>query len=54
MPRFSRKRVSLAAEDHERRRQMRGLLYVAAAVLIFSILRVGVRQVFTPGWWHLW
>ena len=31
-----------------------GLLLIALAVLVFSILRVGVHRVFTAGWWHLW
>jgi len=39
----------------ERRRQVRGLLLLAVAVLLFSLLRVGVHRVFTPpGWWRLW
>ncbi len=38
----------------ERRRQVRGLLLIACAVLVFSVLRAGVHRVFTVGWWHLW
>ncbi len=38
----------------ERRRQVRGLLLLAVAILIFSLLRAGVHAVFTPGWWRLW
>jgi len=38
----------------ERRRQIRGLMLLAFAVLVFSILRAGVSNVFTPGWWRLW
>ena len=39
----------------ERRRQVRGLLLLALAVLIFSLLRAGLHHVFTPaGWWRLW
>jgi hypothetical protein len=38
----------------ERRRQVRGLMLLAFAVLLFSILRAGVGRVFTHGWWRLW
>lgn len=39
----------------ERRRQVRGLLVLALAVLLFSLFRVGLHRVFTPsGWWRLW
>jgi hypothetical protein len=38
----------------ERRRQIRGLLLLAAVILIFSLLRSGLHNVFTQGWWRLW
>jgi hypothetical protein len=38
----------------ERRRQIRGLLLLAGALLIFILLRAGLHTVFTPGWWRLW
>ncbi|HEV2711210.1 MAG TPA: hypothetical protein VGU67_13430 [Edaphobacter sp.] len=38
--------------QYERRRQLRGLLVIAAAVLLFSLLHA--HHVFTPGWWRLW
>ena len=38
----------------ERKRQLRGLILLAFAVLLFSILRAGAGRVFTPGWWRLW
>jgi hypothetical protein len=38
----------------ERRRQIRGLLLLAAVVLVFSLLHSGLHTVFTPGWWRLW
>jgi hypothetical protein len=44
----------VAARQRERRMQVRGLLLLAAAVLVFSIWRAGVLRVFTPGWWRLW
>jgi hypothetical protein len=33
---------------------MRGLLLLAFAILIFSLLRAGNHNIFTPGWWRLW
>jgi hypothetical protein len=39
---------------HERRRQLRSLLVIALVVLLFSLYRAGLHNVFTPGWWHLW
>jgi hypothetical protein len=38
----------------ERRRQVRGSLWLAGAALLFAILRAGVHRVFGPGWWRLW
>ncbi len=38
----------------ERRLQLLGLLALAAAVLGGTVLYVGPRNVFLPGWWHLW
>ena len=46
--------VPESGERLERRRQVRGLLMLAIAVLIFSVLRVGVHRVFGVGWWRLW
>jgi hypothetical protein len=42
------------AEAAERRRQVRGLLVLAIAAIVFSVLRAGVHRVFTVGWWRLW
>ena len=42
------------AEGTERRRQVRGLLLLALAAIVFGILRAGVHNVFTRGWWRLW
>lgn len=38
----------------ERRRQLRGLMLLAFAVLLFSIVRMGAARVFPAGWWRLW
>jgi hypothetical protein len=43
-----------AAKRQERRRQIRGLLLLALSVLTFSLLRAGLHNIFTPGWWRLW
>jgi hypothetical protein len=43
-----------AAKRQERRRHIRGLTLLALSVLIFSILRAGLHNVFTRGWWRLW
>jgi len=40
--------------DTERVRQVRGLLLLALAALLFAVLRAGMERVFTPGWWRLW
>jgi hypothetical protein len=44
----------MRSEAAERRRQVRGLLVLAAIAIVFSILRAGVHRVFTVGWWRLW
>ena len=42
------------AQQLERRSQVRGLLLLALAAILFAILRTGVHRVFTVGWWRLW
>ena len=39
---------------HERRSQLRSLLVIAVVVLLFSLYRAGLHNIFTPGWWRLW
>ena len=41
-------------EALERRRQLRGLLLIAALVLILSVARASVENVFPQRWWHPW
>jgi hypothetical protein len=43
-----------AAEQLNRRQQLRGLLFLALAAIFFAILRAGMHRVFTAGWWRLW
>jgi hypothetical protein len=54
LPKQSTRVEHLERKQTERRRQIRGLLLLAASVLIFSLLRAGLHTVFTPGWWKLW
>jgi hypothetical protein len=42
------------SEQIECRRQVRGLLLLALAAIVFAILRAGVHRVFTTGWWRIW
>jgi hypothetical protein len=42
------------AEHLLRRRQLRGMLCLALAAILFAILRAGIHRVFTAGWWRLW
>jgi hypothetical protein len=44
----------LERRRHERSGQIRGLLLLALAAIVFAILRAGVHRVFTIGWWRLW
>jgi hypothetical protein len=46
--------LSTSRRQTERRRQVGGLLLLAIAILIFSLLRAGMHNIFTPGWWRLW
>jgi hypothetical protein len=38
----------------ERESQVRGLLLLALAAILFAILRAGPQHVFPAGWWRLW
>ena len=38
----------------QRRSQVRGLLFLAVAALLFAVLRAGITRAFNPGWWRLW
>ena len=51
---MSARRTPEAPEQLERRRQIRGLLLLALAAIVFAVLRAGVHRVFTRGWWRLW
>ena len=53
-PQSARERNLSEGLRQERKRQIRGLMLLAFAVLLFSILRAGVSSVFPAGWWRLW
>jgi hypothetical protein len=36
------------------RRQVAGLLILAALVLVVALLRSNVHDLLPPGWWRLW
>lgn len=37
-----------------RKRQMYGLLLIAAAILAVAMLRANLHDVFPRGWWRVW
>ncbi len=37
-----------------RKRQIYGLLIIAAVMLVISLCRIPLRDVFPPGWWRAW
>ena len=44
----------MAGEEQYRRRQIGGLLLMALVILLVTLWRAGLHNVFPPGWWHLW
>ena len=42
-----------AARTRERRSQVRGLLVLAALVLLWVLWRANLHAIFHPGWWRL-
>jgi hypothetical protein len=40
--------------DEYRKRQIIGLLLIAAAILGIALLRAPRGTVFPQGWWHVW
>ncbi|MBB6145505.1 hypothetical protein HNQ77_003466 [Silvibacterium bohemicum] len=37
-----------------KRRQVTGLLVIAALIAIFALWRAAPHSVFAPGWWRFW
>lgn len=44
----------MGGRDQLRKRQVYGLLLIAAAILAVAILRADLRDVFPHGWWRVW
>ncbi|MGC2162803.1 MAG: hypothetical protein WA634_12890 [Silvibacterium sp.] len=42
------------AREHLRKRQVYGLLLIAAAILAVALLRADLHDVFPQGWWRVW
>jgi hypothetical protein len=45
-----------SGNTHEqlRRRQIYGLLLIAAVILAVALCRANLHEVFPPGWWRFW
>lgn len=44
----------MADRDQLRKRQVYGLMLIAAAILAVAILRADLHYVFPHGWWRVW
>lgn len=44
----------MTAREQLRRRQISGLLIIAAAILLVALLRANLHNVFPRGWWRFW
>ena len=42
----------MTAPERLRRRQVIGILLMAAAILAFALLRADWREIFPPAWWR--
>lgn len=42
------------AREHLRKRQVYGLLLIAALILAVALLRANLQDVFPRGWWRFW
>jgi hypothetical protein len=42
------------AREQLRKRQIYGLLFIAAAILAIALLRANLQDVFPHGWWRAW
>jgi len=41
-------------KERRRRMQVRGLLWLALVVLVVTLLRAQMHDVFPRGWWRTW
>jgi len=44
----------MEARKQLRRRQVYGLLLIAAAILAIALLRANLHDIFPRGWWRVW
>jgi hypothetical protein len=44
----------VTARERLRKRQISGLLLIAAAILVVALLRADLHSVFPRGWWRVW
>jgi hypothetical protein len=42
------------ARERLKRRQISGLLVIAALIALFALWRANPHTVFPPGWWRFW
>jgi hypothetical protein len=42
------------AREHLRKRQVFGLLLIAAVILAIALFRANLHNIFPPGWWRFW
>jgi hypothetical protein len=46
--------MQLDARERLKRRQIAGLLIIAAVIALFALLRATPHTVFPAGWWRFW
>lgn len=44
----------MSSREQLRRRQISGLLLIAAVLLLIALLRANLHDVFPRGWWRFW
>lgn len=44
----------MGAREQLRKKQVYGLLLIAAAILAVALLRANLHDVFPPRWWRVW
>jgi|GEM_PF-6790541 hypothetical protein len=54
MPLFCYPDSNVNIPTEYRKRQILGLLVLAAAVLMIAVLRAPAHTIFPHGWWHVW
>jgi hypothetical protein len=42
------------AREQLRKKQISGLLLIAAAILVIALLRANPHNIFPHGWWRVW